>query len=298
MQPRHYNDTNQQNPMSNLTHMIVFLITLLIFSSSGSHRKTPKEASTYHIYAQNTQKDTIRKVNSIPCPENFNRFSPSNNSFGAYLQQYTLQPEGYSVHYYNGDTKQPSFHYAVLQQDIGNKNLQQCADAIMRLRADYWYQQKKYDQIRFTFTNGTPALYSQWRQGYRPTVNGNQVTWSKKTQADSSYASYRSYLETVFTYCGTASLSKELKSILPKDVTIGDVLIQGGHPGHAMIVVDMCIDAKGNKKVMLAQSYMPAQETHIVKNPAQASSPWFDINVSTIYTSEWTFTSDQWKRFP
>lgn len=278
--------------------MIIFLYTLFIFSAINESPKASQDGFPYHIYAQNTQKDAIRKVNSIPCPENFLRSTLASNSFGAYLQTYPLQPENYFVHYYNGETKQTSFHFAVLQQDIGQKNLQQCADAIIRLRADYWYLQKQYDRIRFTFTNGTPAIYSQWKDGYRPTIHGNQVTWSKKVSADSSYASYRSYLETVFTYCGTASLSKELVSIPSKEVTIGDILIQGGYPGHAMIVVDMCQDAKGNKKVMLAQSYMPAQETHIVKNPTQPSSPWFDANASTIYTAEWTFTSDQWKRFP
>lgn len=277
--------------------MIISLLSLFIFSAPNECLKASQDASPHHIEVQNTQKVAIRKVKSIPCPDNFLRLIAPDKSFGAYLQQYPLQADGYAVHYYNGTSKPNSFHFAVLQQDIGNKNLQQCADALMRLRADYFYQQKSFDRIQFTFTNGTPALYTQWREGYRPTINENQVSWSKKTTYDSSYASYRSYLETVFMYCGTASLSKELKSIQASEVTIGDVLIQGGHPGHAMIVVDLCQDAKGNKKVMLAQSYMPAQEIHIVKNPANPSSPWFDLTSGNINTYEWNFTAQDWKRF-
>ena len=42
---------------------------------------------------------------------------------------------------------------------------------------------------------------------------------------------------------------------------IGDVLIQGGSPGHAVIVVDMAENpATGEKLYLLAQSYMPAQD--------------------------------------
>jgi len=36
----------------------------------------------------------------------------------------------------------------VLDVRVGNKNLQQCADAIMRLRAEYLFQQQWYNAIR------------------------------------------------------------------------------------------------------------------------------------------------------
>jgi len=46
-------------------------------------------------------------------------------------------------------------------------------------------------------------------------------------------------------------------------------------PGHAVIVVDMAEDAKGQRAFLLAQSYMPAQDIHILKNPMDADlSPW------------------------
>ena len=49
----------------------------------------------------------------------------------------------------------------------------------------------------------------------------------------------------------------------------GDVFIKGGSPGHAVIVVDVAIYTQTGKKVfLLAQSYMPAQQIHILVNPA------------------------------
>ena len=75
----------------------------------------------------------------------------------------------------------------------------------------------------------------------------------------------------------------------------GDVFIKGGFPGHAMIVVDVAVNKKGEKIFMLAQSYMPAQDIHIVKNPGNETlSPWYVLGEgATIVTPEWKVRKDQ-----
>lgn len=85
-----------------------------------------------------------------------------------------------------------------------------------------------------------------------------------------------------------------------ENMQIGDVFIQGGSPGHAVIIVDMAIDNKGNKLYMLAQSYMPAQELQILKNQTHIDiSPWYKLNLTDteISTPEWNFTNKDLKRF-
>jgi len=80
----------------------------------------------------------------------------------------------------------------------------------------------------------------------------------------------------------------------------GDILIRGGAPGHAVIVVDMAEDKKGNKLFMLAQSYMPAQEIHVLKNNNNRSlSPWYSMAEieRVILTPEWSFSVTELKRF-
>jgi hypothetical protein len=79
---------------------------------------------------------------------------------------------------------------------------------------------------------------------------------------------------------------------------IGDVFIQGGSPGHAVIVVDMAQNKqKGEKKFILAQSYMPAQEIQILKNP-KGEGVWFsDRELDPLETPEWTFSIGSLKRF-
>jgi len=130
-------------------------------------------------------------------------------------------------------------------------------------------------------------------------LNGNSVFWQKSATADKSYASFLKYMETVFNYASTLSLEKELRSIELKDVEIGDVLIRGGSPGHAVIVVDMVENIDGEKLVLLAQSYMPAQDIQVLMNPMNGKiSPWYNLDEQLkIYTAEYTFEKFQLRRF-
>lgn len=224
--------------------------------------------------------------------------SPS-GSFAEHLQDLPLKEEGTLVHYYNGSTKAANVYDAVVNLDIGRKDLQQCADAVMRLRAEYLFKEKRYNEITFNFTNGFKANYLKWAEGNRISVNGNRVSWVKKASKSYAYSEFRSYLDCVFTYAGTLSLSKSLKSKAIKDLEIGDVFIKGGSPGHAVIVVDVAKNSKGKKIFIVAQSYMPAQEIQILKNleyPGQ--SPWYSADFGDeLRTPEWTFTKDQLKSF-
>lgn len=217
------------------------------------------------------------------------------------MQNTSLKPHGTLVYCYNGQEKANKVAAAVLNIDVGNKDLQQCADAVMRLRAEYLYKTKQFDLLHFNFTSGFKADYSKWRSGYRISVKGNNVSWIKTTKESVSYQSFREYLNIVFTYAGTASLTKELKQISLSQMQIGDVFIKGGSPGHAVIVVDMAVNPQNNKKLfMVAQSYMPAQDIHILINQNKSTiSPWYELDetASEIETPEWTFAANQLKRF-
>jgi hypothetical protein len=60
------------------------------------------------------------------------------------------------------------------------------------------------------------------------------------------------------------------------------------------------MDSSGNKLFMLAQSYMPAQDMHILQNIHEPGlSPWFRLPEPgmELYTPEWTFAYGQLKRF-
>ena len=80
-------------------------------------------------------------------------------------------------------------------------------------------------------------------------------------------------MDYVFAYAGTYSLAHELKPAPLATLQIGDVFIKGGFPGHAVLVADVVENAQtGEKRFLLVQSYMPAQEMHVLKNPAAATA--------------------------
>ncbi len=234
-------------------------------------------------------------------PEGYQRTSADSTSFTHYLRSLPLKPHGTEVKLYDGKTKSSDGVYAaVVDLAIGTRDLHQCADAVMRLRAEYLWKRKLYDQIHFNFTNGFRADYSEWMKGKRIVVKGNDVYWTSSASAGNTYPIFWKYLEMVFSYAGTLSLSKELVPVSTSEMQPGDIFIYGGAPGHAVIVVDMAENSITGKKVfMLAQSYMPAQEIQILINPNDhETSPWYSLDFGqTLVTPEWIFSSSQLKRF-
>jgi hypothetical protein len=221
-------------------------------------------------------------------------------SFGAWLRGLPVKPGRPEVYLFNGRKKgNQDAHHVVLDVDVGHRNLQQCADAVMRLRAEFQRQAGRPDDICFRFTNGSEARWKDWQRGLRPQLSRHGATWDKRAVEDSGYASFRRYLDVVFGYAGTASLSREIESVAnPLRIEAGDVFIQGGSPGHAVIVVDVAEDARGRRAVLLAQSYMPAQDIHVLRNPKTPDGPWYVIESDgPLATPEWDFPAGSLRRF-
>ncbi len=233
-------------------------------------------------------------------PKGFERTELKRDEFGSYLRNLPLKPQGAKVLHYDGSEKwNHDVYEAVVDLPIGSKDLHQCADAVMRLRAEYLWRQKRYNEIHFHFTNGFDVPYEKWMNGYRVVVQGNKTSWTTTAKAPSNtYVDFWNYLETIFMYAGTLSLSRELNAVSENALQIGDVFIQGGSPGHAVIVVDVALNKQtGEKKFILAQSYMPAQELQILINP-KGNGVWYsERQLDPLETPEWTFSIGSLKRF-
>ena len=212
----------------------------------------------------------------VSTPPGYKRIAVSERSFGAWLRNLPVRPGCAKIRDYKG-RKVPNqdSHYAILDVDIGSEDLQQCADAVIRLRAEYLLSIGCGDEIRFNLTNGDSAFWRDWREGARPVTNGNFTTWHKSARPDASYANFRAYLDVVFTYAGTMSLSRELMPVRdPARPEIGDVYIVGGFPGHAALVIDVAENNEGERIFLLAQGYMPAQDIHVLRS-GEDINPWF-----------------------
>jgi uncharacterized protein DUF4846 len=217
-------------------------------------------------------------IGAIPLPTGYSRIPVEKNSFGEWLRNIELK-KNKTVYLYNKVPKtNQSAQFAVLNISVDNKDLQQCADAVMRLRAEYLYTQKRYTEICFR--------------------DNNNKNYTLGTLTDRKH--FDEYLEKVFAMCGTLSLEKQLNGVHDiSHLQPGDVLIHGGSPGHAMIVADMARNKEGKCMYILAQSYMPAQDIHIVINPLNnTSSPWYELTNTAIYTPEWVFRDPHFKTWP
>ncbi len=215
---------------------------------------------------------------AIAPPPGFTRVAVEPGSFAAWLRGLPMKADGAPVRHYNGRLKwHQTYHAAVIDIDTGTRDLQQCADAIMRLRAEYLLASGRSREIAFNYTDGRRVAYR-----------------------GKSYADFKRYLIGVFSYAGSYSLEREMIPVPLADMRIGDAFIQGGFPGHAVLLIDMVENrSTGEKRFLLMQSFMPAQDMHILKNPkSRDGSPWYSTDIGKeLVTPEWIFEAKHLRRF-
>ncbi len=217
----------------------------------------------------------------FPPPDGFVRTPEKPGSFGEWLRGLPLKPAQTPVLTHTGAPKwRQDVHLAVIDIDIGSRDLQQCADATMRLRGEWLFASGRPMEIAFNDTKGKPMRFAD--------------------RAKRDYPAFRKYMDHVFAWAGTYSLEKELKPVDVADIAIGDVFIKGGFPGHAVLVTDIVVHPQtGEKRFLLTQSYMPAQDIHVLKNPnGQSGSPWYATDFGdTLVTPEWNFARASLRRW-
>jgi ABC-type Fe3+ transport system substrate-binding protein len=233
-------------------------------------------------------------------PPGFERVPVEPGSFGAFLRDLPLRPAGAEVHYHDGRRKPyQAAQWAVVDLDVGEDDLQQCADAVIRLRAEWLWAAGRSKQASFRFTSGDACPFDKWSRGLRPVVAGDSVGWAPLARSDESHASYRAWLDKVFQYAGTLSLAGEMKRVAVAELAPGDVFLHPGSPGHAVLVADVARDAAGTLRFVLVQSYTPAQDAHVLRVKDHDPSPWFPLpSGSRLPTPEWEFGTDELYRFP
>jgi len=258
-------------------------------------------ASLVHPWLKGREKIERESLQArFPPPQGFVRVTLPSDSFGTWLRALPMKPGSAPVMLHSGARKwRQDVHAGVIDIDTGRRDLQQCADAIMRLRAEWLWQDGRKNEIAFNYTGGGRVPFSRWARGERPSESGK--SWRRRSKRDASYASFKRYLVQIFAYAGTYSLSKELKKIDPAAMQPGDVFIKGGFPGHAVLVADMVENpSTGEKRFLLLQSFMPAQDMHIITAPRGANHDhWYPAKFDwPLVTPEWTFPNGSLKRWP
>ena len=256
--------------------LLCILISVSCNINNAASRQSDDRLEKLPVYTY-SELNPYKTINEIPLPAEFYRSKDGDGVFSKWLLHLSLK-RNKTVYLFNGKAKlNQAAQFAILEISVGNKDLQQCADAVMRLRAEYLFAIKKFEVIYFTDNEG---------KGYqfKPPFTSDHL---------------HQYLQGVFGMCGTASLSKQLKRISMNEMQPGDVMIRGGFPGHAVMVMDVATNHSGEKIYLLAQSYMPAQDIHLLINPTdKVLSPWYRVSEDeVIRTPEYHFRKEDLKRW-
>lgn len=249
----------------------------------------PQESSSVEINPNGMTVET-----RISVPEGYERVPVAAGSYEEFYRKLPLKSADAKVYYYDGQLKRNSYHAAVYDFPNLSEDLLQCADACMKMRAEYYYARGEYDKIGFNAESGTYLPFKKFMEGYRLTGSG----WKSGYAKGSSRKIFDEYLRIVFSYASTRSMAKEIVPIDIKDLRIGDVFVQSGNPGHAVFVTDMAVDKKTGKKIMLlGQGYMPAQDLHIIES-FESISPWFTVEDKPLSYAGYSFPKGCQGRWP
>ncbi len=213
----------------------------------------------------------------IAVPKGYVRSDVPETGLAAYIRNYPMKKDGRKVKLYNGQlAEDQSSHIAVFKLPLDAVNLQQEASSIQRMYAEYYWSAGQQDSITFRLDDGFQADYVRWREGYRLQSGTAGASWIESAGYDDSYDTFVEYLKAVFQYAGAKALTEETKKVAnPGRIQAGDVFVKQGDGGHAVMVVDVCENTAGEKAFLLAQGGSPAQQFHVLKNPAHEDDPWY-----------------------
>ena len=207
------------------------------------------------------------------------------DAFGLWLRQRTLAAADAPVLAYNGHEIAKRSPWRVVQLPMVQGDLQQCADAIIRERAE-WLKETG-QPVSFYATSGDPIPWERFRAGEDPYDAGNRIAWRA-----GSDQTWDGYLTRVFTWAGSASL-QNLETQAASEPRAGMILVQGGFPGHGVLLMDVA--RQGDTFYFLAaQSFMPAQSFHLDLGP---HAGWWRFEEQMSLGSWSCFESDrrEWK---
>ncbi len=246
----------------------------------------PKQAETYEPLAAR-----------FPPPEGFERVPVADGSWGQWLRHLPLLPAGTPVRSLDASVvvRGNALDLAgVVDMDV-RENLE-CADVILRLRAEYLRHAGREADITFRLTDGGLISWGVWRSGMRPRLEGDRLIFERIAEPDGSRARFDEFLAGVFAWCGTLSLAQEGRPVAFQDLAIGDFLVSGGSPGHAVLIVDLARNRAGELRGLILQGFIPAQTPHILAGGEAGA--WFELAEGRPLEVPWgSFGWDELRRF-
>ena len=216
---------------------------------------------------------------AIPTPPGYERVELEKGSFGAWLRDLPLAPPGTPVLDFRGREVFPAndqFVQAVVAIDVGDRNLQQSVEAVIRLEAEWAWASGRRDQ-EYKAATKDELPYQNYVEGKRPTAQGGHLYWIKKKDPSdpNDHSAFRNYLDAVYPWVNSAALRMQSEPVDPKNVRPGDFFLQRGKGGFEVIVLDIATKPSGERVALLGQSLYPAMNIHVAR--LGKATPWFSM---------------------
>jgi hypothetical protein len=148
-------------------------------------------------------------------------------------------------------------------------------DIVIRLYAEFLWQAQKTDSLKLPLPDGTWLYWDHWRSGYRPFFKGIQVDLRRSKDPDSTYYSYKKYLQIVFSESHTQQFYHSYRPVEPKNVQIGDFIVRKGTKGHAVMIVDLAQNARGELIALIGNGDTPACQFFLLNYTEE--NPWIPL---------------------
>jgi len=284
----------QANPATrDDSHAAKSATTSTIASASVTPREELPPVSAVYPWGPTAKE---RLDGRFAAPSGFTRVAVQKGTFGEFLRTLPLAPEGSPIVDYRGNKLYAEGTHpnvaAVADLDIGTKDLQHCADVIIRLHAEYKYGTGERD-LKYRAVSGVSLSYKGYVAGDRAIVNGNNIDLKRVAgPKKDDHALLRTWLDDVFSWAGTQSVERDGAKPAWSEMRAGDFFVLTGSPfGHAVLILDVAKDEKGRVALLLGQSFMPAQSFQVLR-PSQ-SSAWFIVEPSATEVA-----TPFWKPFP
>lgn len=247
----------------------------VVSGPAGKKEEKKKKEPVVRPVIDETGTTLSKRINP---PNGYKRTKGKKGSFTEFLRSYDLKKSTGVVKTWDGKKREDqSGVQAVFKMPLAKENLQWAAGTVIRVYAEYFYTTSQFDQISFRLRDGFAADFQKWQEGFRIRMDATGAIWVNGGVSDASRGNYEKYIHNILLYTSASSLEKETKKIKKADIQVGDIFLRTGTDADAALVVDVCENENGQKAFLLAKGGKPAEQFHLLKNPAHENDPWYYV---------------------
>jgi hypothetical protein len=219
------------------------------------------------------------KIGLIPLPDpQYKRVQLDPDSFGSWLRRLSLKPAGSPVLDYRSriyKTAEDSVVGAVVAMDISGRRMEQCMDVLVRLYAEYLWQQSQAIRLKLPLPGRYWLAWQDWAAGLRPRYRGTHVSLIQNSTSDHSEANYRAYLREVYAASATQQFYYSYQSLDREMAQPGDFIVKKGRKRHAVMIVDIARNPEGEEIALIGHGDTPACQFFLLRY--SEDNLWFPL---------------------